>query len=64
VVLVDTPAAACGPDLQLFAAFGGGALVVTRRAASPHGLARLRLLLAGCKARVVGTVITRNLSPT
>jgi protein-tyrosine kinase len=57
VVLVDTPAAACGPDLQLFAAFGGGALVVARRPASPHGLERLRKLLAGCKAQVVGTVI-------
>jgi protein-tyrosine kinase len=57
VVLVDTPAAACGPDLQLFAAFGGGALVVARRAANPHGLERLRKLLAGCKAQVVGTVI-------
>lgn len=57
VVLVDTPAAACGPDLQLFAAFGGGALVVARRPASPHGLERLRKLLAGCRARVVGTVI-------
>jgi Mrp family chromosome partitioning ATPase len=57
VVLVDTPAAACGPDLQLFAAFGGGALVVARRLASPRGLERLRELLAGCRARVVGTVI-------
>jgi Mrp family chromosome partitioning ATPase len=57
VVLVDTPAAACGPDLQLFAAFGGGALVVARRRASPHGLQRLRKLLVGCKAQVVGTVI-------
>ena len=57
VVLVDTPAAACGPDLQLFAAFGGGALVVARRPASPHGLQRLRKLLAGCRAQVVGTVI-------
>lgn len=57
VVLIDTPAAACGPDLQLFAAFGGGALVVARRPASPRGLERLRKLLAGCRARVVGTVI-------
>ena len=56
VVLVDTPAAARGPDLQLFAAFGGGALVVARRAANPVGLARLRRLLSGSKARVVGTV--------
>jgi protein-tyrosine kinase len=60
VVLVDTPASACGPDLQLFAAFGGGALVVTRRPANPQGLERLRRLLAGCKAQIVGTV----LSPT
>ena len=60
VVLVDTPAAACGPDLQLFAAFGGGALVVARRPASPRGLERLRKLLAGCKAQVVGTVIAAS----
>ena len=59
-MLVDTPAAACGPDLQLFAAFGGGALVVARRPASPHGLERLRKLLAGCKAQVVGTVIAAS----
>lgn len=57
VVLVDTPAAARGPDLQLFAAFGGGALVVTRRAANPRALERLQRLLAGCKARIVGTVL-------
>ena len=57
VVLIDTPAAESGPDLQLFAAFGGGALVVARRAATPDGLARLRKLLSGCRARVVGTVI-------
>jgi len=60
VVLVDTPAAACGPDLQLFAAFGGGALVVARRPASPRGLERLRELLAACRARVVGTVIAAS----
>lgn len=57
VVLVDTPAAARGPDLQLFAAFGGGALVVAKRPARPKGLARLRELLAQCKAQVVGTVL-------
>ncbi len=54
VVLVDTPAAARGPDLQLFAAFGGGALVVASRPASPRRLERLRELLAACRARVVG----------
>jgi Mrp family chromosome partitioning ATPase len=60
VVLVDTPPSASGPDLQLFAAFGGGALVVTRRAPRPDGLERLRKLIDECKARIVGTV----LSPT
>lgn len=58
VVLVDTPAAACGPDLQLSAAFAGGALVVVRRPAQVPALERLRELLAGCSARVVGTVLS------
>ncbi len=57
VVLVDTPAAERGPDLQLFAAFGGGALVVTRFASEIPSLERLRDLLVACKARVVGTVL-------
>mgnify|MGYP003578446905 CR=1 FL=1 len=57
VVLVDTPAAARGPDLQLFAAFGGGALVVSRRPARRKGLGQLRELLAQCKAQIVGTVL-------
>lgn len=57
VVLVDTPAAARGPDLQLFAAFGGGALVVARRPAKPKGLGQLRELLSQCKAQIVGTVL-------
>lgn len=56
VVLVNTPAARRGPDLQLFAAFGGGALVITRRPADPGTLQRLGDLLHGCRARVVGTV--------
>jgi receptor protein-tyrosine kinase len=58
VVLVDTPAAARGPDLQLFAAFAGGALVVTRRATQTKALERLREFLAGARARVVGTVLS------
>jgi Mrp family chromosome partitioning ATPase len=58
VVLVDTPAAARGPDLQLFAAFGGGALVVTRRPAQDAALRKLQQLLAFCRARVVGTVFS------
>lgn len=58
VVLVNTPAAARGPDLQMFAAFAGGALVVTKRPARAAALGCLRDLLAGCKARVVGTVLS------
>jgi capsular exopolysaccharide synthesis family protein len=58
VVLVDTPAAARGPDLQLFAAFAGGALVVAKRPVAGQALERLRELLTYCKARVVGTVLS------
>jgi capsular exopolysaccharide synthesis family protein len=57
VVLVDTPAAACGPDLQLSAAFAGGALVVVKHGAEAAALQRLRELLAFSQARVVGTVL-------
>jgi len=57
VVLVDTPAAACGPDLQLSAAFAGGALVVLKQGSETAALARLRDLLKSCQARVVGTVL-------
>jgi Mrp family chromosome partitioning ATPase len=57
VILVDTPAAARGPDLQLFAAFAGGALVVVKRP-KRIALERLRDLLVHCKARVVGTVLS------
>jgi len=58
VVLVDTPAAARGPDLQMFAAFAGGALVVARFSTEIPALERLRDFLAGCRARVVGTVLS------
>ena len=60
VVLVNTAPAARGPDLQLPAAFAGGALVVTRFRAAVPPLERLRQLLSFCRARVVGAV----LSPT
>ncbi len=60
VVLVHTPPAVRGPDLQLPAAFAGGALVVTRFRAPSPPLERLRELLSVCRARVVGAV----LSPT
>jgi protein-tyrosine kinase len=58
VVLIDTPAAARGPDLQLFAAFAGGALVVSRFSTEICALERLRDFLAHCKARVVGTILS------
>lgn len=59
VVLVHTPAAARGPDLQLSAAFAGGVLVVTKFCTQIPALERLRDLLAFCRARVVGTVLNR-----
>ena len=58
VVLIDTPAAARGPDLQLSAAFAGGALVVTTFSTRKSALAHLRELLTFSKARVVGTVLS------
>lgn len=60
VVLVHTPAAARGPDLQLASAFAGGVLVVTRFSTQLAALERLRDLLAFCRARVVGTVLNRT----
>jgi len=58
VVLIDTPAAARGPDLQLCAAFAGGALVVATYSTRRSALARLRGLLDFSRARVVGTVLS------
>ena len=58
VVLVDTPAAERGPDLQLAAAFAGGALVVTRLSSPIPPLRRLHELLVFCRARVVGAVLS------
>lgn len=57
VIIVDTPAAASGPDLQMFAALAGGALVATRRSVQASALAQLRRLLEPCRARIVGTVL-------
>jgi len=58
VVLVATPAAARGPDLQLPAAFCGGALVVSKHPASQDDLAHLGKLLSACRAQVIGTVLS------
>jgi len=57
VVLVATPAAARGPDLQLPAAFSGGALVVSKHPANQDDLAHLGKLLSACRAQVIGTVL-------
>lgn len=58
VVLVDTPAAERGPDLQLPAAFAGGALVVTKFSSHIPPLKRLHQLLLFCRATVVGAVLS------
>lgn len=61
VVLVDTPAAQCGPDMQIFAALAGGALVAARRSRAEAGaLAQLRAALEKCSARLVGTILSRD----
>lgn len=58
VVLIDTPAAARGPDLQMFAALAGGAVVVARKgSADARSLASLKRALARCASRVVATVL-------
>src|SRR5258705_7185803 len=48
VVLIDTPAAERGPDLEMFAALAGGALIVVRPGEDAAGLARLRRRLTRC----------------
>ncbi len=60
VVIVDTPAAARGPDLEIFAALAGGALVVARpERTGARALERLRRTLERCSARVVATILNR-----
>jgi len=58
VVLVDTPAAAEGRDLEIFAALAGGALVVHRKDADQAGLLGLRKHLDAARARPVSVVLT------
>ena len=61
VVLIDTPAAARGPDLQMPAALAGGALVVARPGeARGPALERLHATLKFASARVVATLINRS----
>ena len=60
-IVIDTPAAHRGPDLQIFAAHAGGALVVARHRASAHGaLARLGGSLRAAAARVVGILLRQD----
>src|SRR5438552_2316282 len=56
VVLADTPAAARGPDLEMFAALAGGALLVVRKGEDASRLASLRRRLTRCAARPVAAV--------
>jgi len=57
-IVIDTPAARRGPDLQIFAALAGGALVVARQCGSDaRGLAGLRRILRDCSAQVVGVLL-------
>ena len=56
VVLADTPAAARGPDLEMFAALAGGALLVVRKGEEASRLASLRRRLTRCAAKQVATV--------
>lgn len=61
VILVDTPAAARGPDLQMPAALAGGALVVARPGeARGPALERLHATLEFASARVVATLVNRS----
>ena len=57
-IIIDTPAAARGPDLQIFAAHAGGALVLARQGRSDAGaLDRLQRSLRTCAAQLVGILL-------
>ena len=60
VVLIDTPAAERGPDLEMFAALAKGALLVVRPGEDGTCLARLRAHLARCAAVTVATVFNHR----
>jgi receptor protein-tyrosine kinase len=59
VIVVDTPAAARGPDFEIFAALAGGALIVAGRAA-PRPLGRLRASLARASAQALAIVVNQR----
>ena len=57
-VVIDTPPAERGPDLQIFAALAGGALVLVRhQRADARALSRLRRQLRESSAKVVGILL-------
>jgi receptor protein-tyrosine kinase len=56
-VIVDTPAAERGPDLQIFAALAGGALVLARHGGRAGALEGLRHGLQRSAAQVVGILL-------
>jgi Mrp family chromosome partitioning ATPase len=60
VVLIDTPAAERGPDLEMFAALAKGALLVVRPGEDGTSLAGLRGRLARCAALPVATVFNHR----
>jgi capsular exopolysaccharide synthesis family protein len=61
VIVVDTPSAARGPDLEIFTALAAGALVVAgRREARP--LARLKAALARSSAQPLAIVVNQRQS--
>ena len=60
VVLIDTPAAERGPDLEMFAALAKGALLVVRPGEDRERLAGLRRRLTRCAAIPVATVFTHR----
>jgi receptor protein-tyrosine kinase len=60
VVLIDTPAADRGPDLEMFAALARGALLVVRPGEDGERLAWLRRRLGHCAAVPVATVFNHR----
>jgi len=60
IVLVDTPAAERGPDLEMFAALAKGALLVVRPGEDGARLAWLCRRLARCAAVPVATVFNHR----
>src|SRR3954462_2259100 len=60
IVLIDTPAAQSGPDLEIFAAVAGGALLVVRPGEDAARLSRLRRQLTRCNALPVASIFNRR----